>query len=128
MDYLAALRDGRFEEIEHRNSGKNRGGHRRRIGGHGLHRVCRRLDAKDVYLVYRRSYSQMPAEADERIEALEAGVHFLLLNQPVDYLTDDKIASPAEIGPHPSWESPMIPDADDRNHRRLRMDHGCGSW
>jgi glutamate synthase (NADPH/NADH) small chain len=49
-----------------------------------------RLAAKDVYLIYRRSYAQMPAEADERIEALEAGVHFLLLNQPLDYLTDDQ--------------------------------------
>jgi glutamate synthase (NADPH/NADH) small chain len=49
-----------------------------------------RLGAKDVYLIYRRSYSQMPAEPDERIEALESGVHFLLLNQPLDYLTDDQ--------------------------------------
>jgi glutamate synthase (NADPH/NADH) small chain len=49
-----------------------------------------RLGAKDVYLIYRRSYSQMPAEADERIEALEAGVHFLLLNQPLDYVADDQ--------------------------------------
>jgi NADPH-dependent glutamate synthase beta subunit-like oxidoreductase len=32
----------------------------------------------------------MPAEPDERIEAQEAGVHFLLLNQPIDYLTDKK--------------------------------------
>ena len=48
-----------------------------------------RLGAKDVYLVYRRSYAQMPAEADERVEALEAGVHYLLLNQPVDYVADD---------------------------------------
>jgi NADPH-dependent glutamate synthase beta subunit-like oxidoreductase len=27
-----------------------------------------KLDAKDVYLIYRRSYSQMPAEPDERID------------------------------------------------------------
>ena len=44
-----------------------------------------RLDPKDVYLVYRRSFMQMPAEEDERIESLEAGIHFLLLNQPIDY-------------------------------------------
>jgi NADPH-dependent glutamate synthase beta subunit-like oxidoreductase len=30
----------------------------------------------------------MPAEPDERIEAQAAGVHFLLLNQPVDYIAD----------------------------------------
>jgi NADPH-dependent glutamate synthase beta subunit-like oxidoreductase len=46
-----------------------------------------KLGARDVYLVYRRSYAQMPAEPDERLEAQEAGVHFLLLNQPVDYVT-----------------------------------------
>jgi NADPH-dependent glutamate synthase beta subunit-like oxidoreductase len=32
----------------------------------------------------------MPAEPDERIEAQEAGVHFMLLNQPIDYVTDKK--------------------------------------
>ena len=45
-----------------------------------------RLGAKDVYLVYRRSYTQMPAEEDERIDSLNEGIHFLLLNQPVDYV------------------------------------------
>jgi glutamate synthase (NADPH/NADH) small chain len=47
-----------------------------------------KLHARDVYLVYRRSYAQMPAEENEKIEALNAGVHFLLLNQPVDYIPD----------------------------------------
>ena len=46
------------------------------------------LGAADVYLVYRRSFAQMPAEPDERIEALESNVHFLLLNQPKNYVTD----------------------------------------
>ena len=49
-----------------------------------------RLGAKDVYLVYRRSYTQMPAEEDEKVDSLNEGIHFLLLNQPVDYITDDK--------------------------------------
>jgi NADPH-dependent glutamate synthase beta subunit-like oxidoreductase len=90
VDYLAALRDGRFEEIERKIQGKTVAV----IGGGSVAMDCVestvRLDAKDVYLVYRRSYSQMPAEADERIEALETGVHFLLLNQPLDYITDDQ--------------------------------------
>ena len=51
-------------------------------------RTALRSGAKDVYLVYRRSYSQMPAEADERLEALDEGVHFLLLNQPTGYARD----------------------------------------
>jgi len=90
VDYLAALRDGRFGEMEKKIQGKTVAV----IGGGSVAMDCIesavRLAAKDVYLIYRRSYAQMPAEADERIEALEAGVHFLLLNQPLDYLTDDQ--------------------------------------
>lgn len=40
--------------------------------------------ARDVYLVYRRSYKEMPAEEDEKISAQNSGVQFLLLNQPID--------------------------------------------
>ena len=90
VDYLSALRDGRFEEVEKKIQGNTVAV----IGGGSVAMDCIesavRLAAKDVYLIYRRSYSQMPAEADERIEALEGGVHFLLLNQPLEYLTDDQ--------------------------------------
>jgi len=47
------------------------------------------LGAKDVYLVYRRSYSQMPAQEDERLSSLNQGIHYLLLNQPVDFEADN---------------------------------------
>jgi len=90
VDYLSALRDGRFEEVEKKIQGKTVAV----IGGGSVAMDCIesavRLEAKDVYLIYRRSYCQMPAEADERIEALDCGVHFLLLNQPLDYVTDDQ--------------------------------------
>lgn len=46
------------------------------------------LGAKDVYLIYRRSFKEMPAEEDERIAALQRGIHFILLTRPVDYITD----------------------------------------
>jgi NADPH-dependent glutamate synthase beta subunit-like oxidoreductase len=90
VNYLSALRDGRFKEMEKKIQGKTVAV----VGGGSVAMDCIesaiKLEAKDVYLIYRRSYSQMPAEADERIEALEAGVHFLLLNQPLDYVTDDQ--------------------------------------
>jgi NADPH-dependent glutamate synthase beta subunit-like oxidoreductase len=90
VEYLAALRDGRFEEVERKIQGKTV----TVIGGGSVAMDCVesavRVGAKDVYLIYRRSYSQMPAEADERIDALESGVHYLLLNQPLDYVTDDQ--------------------------------------
>jgi glutamate synthase (NADPH/NADH) small chain len=90
VDYLSALRDGRFTEIEKKIKGKTVAV----IGGGSVAMDCiesaQRLAARDVYLIYRRSYCQMPAEPDERVEALEAGVHFLLLNQPVGYVADKK--------------------------------------
>ena len=46
--------------------------------------------AKDVYLVYRRSFAEMPAWPAERDEALKLGVHFLLLTQPLGYEFDDQ--------------------------------------
>ncbi len=44
--------------------------------------------ARDVYIVYRRSFQEMPAWPAERDEALAAGVHFLILTQPVGYQVD----------------------------------------
>ncbi|MBP6964099.1 MAG: FAD-dependent oxidoreductase [Armatimonadetes bacterium] len=41
--------------------------------------------ARDVYLVYRRSFAEMPAWPAERDEALNLGVHFLMLTQPLGY-------------------------------------------
>ena len=50
--------------------------------------AARNLGATDVYLVYRRSFGEMPAWPKERDEALERGVHFMLLMQPTGYETD----------------------------------------
>jgi len=87
-DFLVALREERFEELGKQINGKTVAV----IGGGSVAMDCvesaNKLGAKDVYLVYRRSFAQMPAEEDERLEALRLGVHFLVLNQPVDYLTD----------------------------------------
>jgi NADPH-dependent glutamate synthase beta subunit-like oxidoreductase/2,4-dienoyl-CoA reductase-like NADH-dependent reductase (Old Yellow Enzyme family) len=47
-----------------------------------------RLGADDVYVIYRRSYAQMPAWPSERQKALDLGVHFLMLQQPVGYAFD----------------------------------------
>ena len=44
--------------------------------------------ARDVYLVYRRSFAEMPTWPAERDEALNLGVHFLMLTQPLGYEFD----------------------------------------
>ena len=45
-----------------------------------------RAGAQDVFLVYRRSFAEMPAWPEERDAAVRAGVHFLVLTQPLDYV------------------------------------------
>jgi NADPH-dependent glutamate synthase beta subunit-like oxidoreductase len=89
VDYLSALRDGRFDQMVATCEGKTVAV----VGGGSVAMDCVesavKLGAKDVYLVYRRSYAQMPAEEDERLETLSAGVHYLLLNQPVNFDCDD---------------------------------------
>ncbi len=47
-----------------------------------------RLGARDVHLVYRRSFKEMPAWRQERDAYLNAGGNVLLLTQPVSYETD----------------------------------------
>jgi len=50
--------------------------------------MARRRGARDVYVLYRRGWSQMPAWPDERREVLDAGVHLLLLTQASGYEAD----------------------------------------
>jgi len=45
-------------------------------------RVARRLGAKDVYIIYRRSREEMPASPDEVDQALEEGVNIIFLVAP----------------------------------------------
>lgn len=52
-------------------------------------RVSRRLGA-DVYLIYRRSREEMPARAEEAHHAIEEGIDFRLLTNPVRIVGDDK--------------------------------------
>jgi NADPH-dependent glutamate synthase beta subunit-like oxidoreductase len=61
------------------------------IGGGSTSMDCAetavKLGAKDVYLVYRRSFTQMLAVEEEKTRVLQQGVHFLLLNQPKEFVT-----------------------------------------
>jgi len=48
--------------------------------------AARGLGARDVYLVYRRSFAEMPAWPSAREALLASGVHVLLLTQPLGYV------------------------------------------
>jgi glutamate synthase (NADPH/NADH) small chain len=86
VTFLAMLREGRFQELGGQVAGKTVAV----IGGGSVAMDCVesavKLGAGDVYLVYRRSFAQMPAEEEERLAALRQGAHFLLLNQPRGYV------------------------------------------
>ena len=51
--------------------------------------VAKQAGAQDVYIVYRRSFKEMPAWKKERDSALEQGIHFLILSQPLDYIAEN---------------------------------------
>ncbi len=57
-------------------------------------RTALRLGAEKVYIVYRRSMDELPARKEEGEHAMEEGIEFRLLNNPVEVLgyrnPDDK--------------------------------------
>ncbi len=53
-------------------------------------RCALRLGAEHVYIVYRRSLEELPARKEEVEHAMEEGIEFMLLNNPVEILADDK--------------------------------------
>ena len=84
IDFLRAAVDGGNPEI----------GNRVAIvgGGNTAMDACRtaiRLGAKDVYVVYRRTRNEMPAEDIEIVEAEEEGVKFKFLCAPDEILGEN---------------------------------------
>lgn len=52
-------------------------------------RSAKRLGAKEVYIVYRRSMDELPARKEEVEHAEEEGIIFKTLNNPVEILGDE---------------------------------------
>ncbi len=52
-------------------------------------RCAKRMGAKNVYIVYRRSMDELPARAEEVHHAMEEGIEFRLLTNPVQILGDE---------------------------------------
>jgi NADPH-dependent glutamate synthase beta subunit-like oxidoreductase/2,4-dienoyl-CoA reductase-like NADH-dependent reductase (Old Yellow Enzyme family) len=69
--------------------------------------TANRLGAEDVYVIYRRSFAEMPAWTAERERVMKEGVHFLILTQPIGYnsengrLTGIRVC-PTRLGMHDS--------------------------
>ena len=52
-------------------------------------RCAKRMGASEVYIIYRRSLAELPARAEEVHHAMEEGIIFKLLNNPVQILGDE---------------------------------------
>ena len=52
-----------------------------------------RLGPGDVYIIYRRSYQQMPAEERDKMRALQNGAHFQILSQPIQYMGNSRLTA-----------------------------------
>ncbi len=50
-------------------------------------RTALKFGAGEVSIIYRRSFMQMPGNEKEKIAALKSGINFLILTQPVKYLS-----------------------------------------
>jgi len=51
--------------------------------------AAQKCGADDVYVVYRRSFQEMPAWPEQKQDALARGIHILVLMQPIDYIEKD---------------------------------------
>jgi NADPH-dependent glutamate synthase beta subunit-like oxidoreductase/2,4-dienoyl-CoA reductase-like NADH-dependent reductase (Old Yellow Enzyme family) len=104
--------DGIWDAIEFLNIAKkenlNLSGKRVAVIGGGntaMDAACtaKRMHAKDVYVIYRRSFGEMPAWPAELERTMDAGVHFLILTQQLEYvIRDGKLTAiklcPTELG------------------------------
>ncbi len=69
-------------------------------GGNVAKDVCRtalRLGAKDTYVLYRRSQSEMPADEEELAEAMEEGVQFRFLTNIVEIIGSEGKVSAVKV-------------------------------
>jgi len=88
--------------------------------------TAKRLGASDVYVIYRRSFKEMPAWVGEREKAINAGVHFLILTHPMDFsCSDGKLTGikvcPTRLG-EPDESGRRRPEPVESSSYMLEMD------
>lgn len=84
LAFLAEVKAGKVKELKGKVAVLGGGNTAMDAGTQALE-----LGAEDVYIVYRRSFSEMPAWKTELNRFIEAGGHILTLSQPVGYVNDD---------------------------------------
>ena len=84
-------------------------------GGNVAMDVCRtavRLDADEVYVIYRRSQDEMPADKEEVAEAMAEGVKFRFLNAPAEILGENGRVKALKV------EIMELGEADEKGRRK----------
>lgn len=87
VNLMKAYREGANTPIQHAKSVAVVGGGNVAMDAA---RCAKRLGAKTVYIVYRRSEAEMPARHEEVEHAKEEGIVFKVLTNPVEILGDDQ--------------------------------------
>ncbi len=76
-------------------------------------RCALRLGAEHVYIVYRRSLEELPARKEEVEHAMEEGIEFKLLNNPVELIGDEnKLVNKMKV------EKMVLGEPDEKGRRR----------
>lgn len=91
-------------------------------GGNTAMDACRtaiRLGAKEVYVLYRRTREEMPAEDIEIAEAIEEGVDFRFLVAPLEVLTENGSVTAIRL------QKMMLGEADASGRRRPQPIEGA---
>jgi glutamate synthase (NADPH/NADH) small chain len=60
-------------------------------------RTAKRLGAKEVQIIYRRSMEELPARAEEVHHAIEEGIEFNLLTNPIAIIGEKSIVTGVEV-------------------------------
>ena len=71
----------------------------------GACRTAVRLGAEEVYVIYRRTRDEMPAEDIEITEAQEEGVIFKFLTNPVEIIGEDGKVSKIKLQKNGAWRA-----------------------
>ncbi|MFH1220383.1 MAG: FAD-dependent oxidoreductase [Candidatus Eisenbacteria bacterium] len=74
--------------------------------------TAHKCGARDVFIIYRRSYLDMPASEEAKERALRTGVHFAITTQPVDYTIEDRRVKGMRVA------SCRLGELDDSKRRR----------
>jgi 2,4-dienoyl-CoA reductase (NADPH2) len=110
LDFLSAVRGAKQPDVKGKRVAVIGGGNTAMDAAI----TAKQLGAKDVYVIYRRSFTEMPAWSAERDKAISEGVHFLILTQPIGFCSDNGKLTGIKVCPTRLGE----PDASGRRSPR----------